>query len=68
MLSLRHKEEYFIKYWNIVLEIQQTVSSMENVSERYLEMGVLVTSVWTWQLQDPLHREERETHFTLNMD
>ncbi len=32
MLLLRHKEEYFIKYGNIVLEIQQTVLSMENLS------------------------------------
>ncbi len=24
-------------------------------------MGVLVTSVWTQQLQDPLHREEQKT-------
>ena len=32
MLPLRHKEEYFVKYQNMVLEIQQTVLSMENVS------------------------------------
>jgi hypothetical protein len=35
---------------------------------RYLEMGVLVTGVWTRQLQDPLHREEQETRFNLSMD
>jgi hypothetical protein len=28
-------------------------------------MGVLGPSEWTQQLQDPLHREEQETHFTL---
>jgi hypothetical protein len=31
-------------------------------------MGVLVTSVWTRQLQDPLHKEEQEVRFTLSMD
>ncbi len=31
-------------------------------------MGLLITSVWTRQLQDPLHREEQETRFTLSMD
>jgi hypothetical protein len=30
--ALRHKEKYFVKYQNIVLEIQQMVSSIENVS------------------------------------
>ncbi len=32
MLLLRHKVECFVKYQNIVLEIIQTVLSMENVS------------------------------------
>jgi hypothetical protein len=32
MLLLRHKEEYFIEYQNIVLAIQQTVLCMENIS------------------------------------
>ena len=32
MLPLRHKKEYFVKYQDIVLEIQQTVLSMEKVS------------------------------------
>jgi hypothetical protein len=31
-------------------------------------MGVLITSVWTQKLQDPLHREEWETCFTSSMD
>jgi hypothetical protein len=32
MLPLRHKEEYFVKFQNIVIEIQRTVLSMENIS------------------------------------
>ncbi len=44
------------------------VLSMENVSWKILEVGASVTSVWTQQLQDPLHREEQETRFTLSMD
>ncbi len=31
-------------------------------------MGVLGPSEWAWQLQDPLHKEEEETRFTLSMD
>ncbi len=31
-------------------------------------MSVLVTSVWTQQLQDPLHIEEQEPRFTFSMD
>ncbi len=31
-------------------------------------MGVSGPSEWTWQLQDPQHREEQETRFTLSMD
>jgi hypothetical protein len=30
--------------------------------------SVSVTSVWTQQLQNPLHREGQETRFTLSMD
>jgi hypothetical protein len=40
MLPLRHKEEYFVKYQNIVLEIQQTVLSMDMSVGRYLEIRV----------------------------
>jgi hypothetical protein len=29
-------------------------------------MGVSGPIVWTQQLQDPLHREEQEIHFTLS--
>ncbi len=32
MLPLRHKEEYFLKYQNIVLEIKQMVLSMDDLS------------------------------------
>jgi hypothetical protein len=39
MLSLRLKEEYFVKYQNIAMEIQQMVLSMENVSWRIFEDG-----------------------------
>jgi hypothetical protein len=39
MLPLRHKEEYFVKYQNIVLEIQRTVLCIEN-DRRYLEIRV----------------------------
>jgi hypothetical protein len=38
-LLLRHKEEYFVKYQNIVLEIQWTVLSMENVSWKIFRDG-----------------------------
>jgi hypothetical protein len=37
MLPLRHKEEYFVKYQNIVLEIQRMVLSMETPVGRYSE-------------------------------
>jgi hypothetical protein len=62
MLPLRHNREYFIKYQNIILENQHSSFG------RYLEIGVLGPSEWTQQLQDPLHREEQETRFTLSMD
>jgi hypothetical protein len=32
MLPLRHIDEYFVKYGKIVLEIQWTALSMENIS------------------------------------
>jgi hypothetical protein len=32
MLLLKHKEEYFVKYQNVVLDIQWTVLSMEKVN------------------------------------
>ncbi len=41
---------------------------MENVSWMIFGDGVLVTILWTQQLQDPLHREEQEAWFTLSMD
>jgi hypothetical protein len=40
MLLLRHKEEYFVKCQNIVLEIQWTVLSMDASVGRYLEIRV----------------------------
>jgi hypothetical protein len=38
--SLRHKEEYFIKYQNIVLEIQWRVLSMDTSVGRYSQKHV----------------------------
>jgi hypothetical protein len=32
MLPLRYKEEYFVEYQNKVMEIQQAVLSVENIS------------------------------------
>jgi hypothetical protein len=40
MLPLRHKEEYSVKYQNIVLEIQRMVFSMDASVGRYLEIHV----------------------------
>jgi hypothetical protein len=44
------------------------VLSMDTSVEQYLEMGVTSPIVWTWQLQDPSHREEQEKCFSLSMD
>jgi hypothetical protein len=41
---------------------------MDTLVEQYLEMGVTSIIVWTWQLQDPSHREEQETCLPLSMD
>ncbi len=40
MVQLRHKEEYFLNYQNIVLEIQLSVLSMDTSVGRYLEIHV----------------------------
>jgi hypothetical protein len=40
MLLLKHKEEYFVKYQNEVLEIQWMVLSMDTSVERYSEIHV----------------------------
>jgi hypothetical protein len=68
MLPLRHKEEYFVKYRYI--QLAKTTNSLKygDVSWIIFEIGVLVTSVWAQQLQDPLHREEKEARFILSMD
>jgi hypothetical protein len=68
MLLLRHKEEYFVKYQDIPLAKPTDGLKYGERQLDYLEMGVLVTSVWTQQLQDPLQREEQEARFTLSMD
>jgi hypothetical protein len=36
--------------------------------EEYLEMGVVVLIVLTWQLQDPQYREESEASLSLSID
>jgi hypothetical protein len=41
---------------------------MDTSVRRYLDMGVLDPIVWTWQLQDPSHKEEQETGISLSMD
>jgi hypothetical protein len=41
MLLLRHIEKYFVKYQNIVLEIQWTVLCMEMSVGRYSEIRVM---------------------------
>ncbi len=43
MLPLRHKEEYFVKYQNIVMEIQWTVL------KRQLE------DIWRWVCQSQMY-------------
>ncbi len=42
------------------------VLSMESISWKTFEDGCV--GEWTRQLQDPLHREEQETRFTLSID
>ncbi len=44
------------------------VLSMEDISWKIFGDECVGHSVWTQQLQDPLHREEQETCFTLSMD
>ncbi len=48
--------------------MQRMDLSMEDAIEEYLEMGVTVLTVWTWQLQDPIHREECIPFLSLSMD
>jgi hypothetical protein len=69
MLPLRHKEEYFVKYQNIPLaKPTDGLKYGKRQLDDIWRLGVLVKSVWTWQLQDPLHREEHKTCFALSMD
>ena len=42
--------------------------SMDTSVRRYLEISVPGPIVWTWQLQDPSHREEQESGISLSMD
>ncbi len=67
MLPLRHNKEYYVKYQNVLLA---NPTNGLKYGEHQLEdiWKWVCRSQWTRQLQDPLHREEQETHFTLSMD
>ncbi len=42
--------------------LETRVSMLDTSVIKYLGMGVTgQKNVWTWQLQDPIHREEQET-------
>ncbi len=42
--------------------LETRVSMLDTSVIKYLGMGVTGQKhVWTWQLQDPIHREEQET-------
>ena len=46
----------------------ETHVSMDKSVEIIIGDGVTGPIVWTWQLQDPIHKEEQKTCLSLSMD